>query len=272
MRSGTHIVSFAPPCDVFMGTEAMNRCKQTRKLSYIFVLALTVWWGCGQGAQAAISWGPPPAGGPDKHILFDTPNVVNPQYTFTDIPDHSSLTVGFGTHFAGQKLGSTYNSLSDASPDSTLAFAAGLPDVMTQLDLSNRNGLVLGGVNGLSRFTTPISILFSAPVSQVGFTLGYLDENPPTTVIEAYDASGASLGVLGGLPQGKSDLSIVDDGGKISGVSIYIPGNTIDQEGFGIEGVMFTAGGEVPEPTTFLVWSLLGLTAFSAAWYKSSRR
>ena len=249
----------------------MNRCQQTRMLHRVLILTLAV-FGTASSVRAAISWGPPPSGGPDKHILFDKPNVVNPQYTFTDIPEHSSLTVGFGTHFVGQKLGSTYNSLSDASPATTLAFATGLPDVMTHLDLSNRNGFVLGGVNGLTKFTTPISIMFSEPVSQVGFKLGNLDEIPPTTVIQAYDATGASLGVLGGLPQGWSDLSIVDSGGKISGVSIYIPGSTIDLEGFGIQSVMFTAGGDVPEPTTLLVWSLLGLTAFSAAWYQSNRR
>ena len=89
-------------------------------------------------------------------------------------------------------------------------------------------------------------------------------------MIEAYDSSGASLGVLGGLPTGYSDLSVVDSGGAISGVSIYIPGDGLDEEGFGINSVEFSTGGIIPEPITLLIWSLLGFASFSMAWY--SRR
>ncbi len=229
-------------------------------------------------AQAAISWGPPPEGSSGGKIVFDKLNVVNPQYTYSDVPELGNLTVSFGTHFVGQKLGASYNSLSDTSPIGPLALAmvAELPDVMTQIDLANRSSFVLGGINAgingaQTKFTTPISILFSDPVSHVGFSLGYLDERPPSTVIAAYDASGASLGVLGGLATGNNVLSIVDDGGQISGLTIYIPDSGIsgfgaDKEGFGIRDVVFSAGGVIPEPGTFLVWSLLGLTAISAAY------
>ena len=193
-------------------------------------------------------------------MLFDikTLDVVNPQFTFDDDPEYGSITVSFGTHFVGQTLGMSYNSLSETSPVATLSLASGPPDVTTQWDNDASTKFMLGGIDAGAKFTTPIAILFSHPVGQVGFTLGYLDEVPPSTVIEAYDASGASLGVLGGLLEGYSSLSIVDSGGAISGVSIYIPGDGVDEEGFGINDVVFSTG-VIPEPATFLIWSVLGL-------------
>lgn len=232
---------------------------------------------CALTAEAAISFGPPLPGGSGGTLVFGKPNEVNPVRAFSDVGAYDSLTVSFGTHFTGQKLGASYNSLSHTSPTGPLALATGLPDVMTLFDLDAPRGTwVLGGVdngiNGPVYYTTPISILFSKPVDQVGFTLGFLDEKPSSTVIEAFNAAGASLGVLTGLPSGRNDLSVVDDGGQISGLTIYVPDNGVplsgaDREGFGIHDVVFSAGGVVPEPGTFLVWSLLGLTAFSAACY-----
>ena len=224
-------------------------------------------------SQAAISWGPPIEGGNDYEIFFDQFNVVNPTYTFENDPIYGDVTVRFGTHFRGQQLGASYNSLKQTAPRGPLRFATGEPDVMTQFDYRRPDTIRLGGVQGLARYTTPISMLFKNPVSQVGFTLGFLDELPPSTLIEAYEASGASLGIIGSLPDGFSNMNVVESGGdKISGISIYLPDGNLDEEGFGIDGVLFSTGGVVPEPATFVIWSLMGLAAFSAAWYSGRSR
>jgi hypothetical protein len=232
---------------------------------------ILVFVACTRLADAAVSWGPPYEGASNYEVLFDKFNVVNPTYTFDDDPTYGSVTVSFGTQFAGQTLGTSYNSLSSSAATGPLSFAAGQPDVMTQFDLRRPNTIRLGGVEGTARYTTPIAILFDHPVSQVGFTLGFLDELPPSARIEAFEASGASLGVLTGIPHGFTALGVVEStGDRISGVSIYLPDGSIDEEGFGIDALTFSIGGVVPEPATFFIWSLLGLATFSAVWY--SRR
>ena len=102
-------------------------------------------------AEAAISWGPPYEGGTNYKVIFDRLEVVNPQYTFDQDPTYGSVTVGFGTHFNGQVLGKSYNSLSSSAPSGTLGFAEGLPDVMTQFDLRKPGTIRLGGVKGMAR-------------------------------------------------------------------------------------------------------------------------
>jgi len=247
----------------------MEKCARMLKRIRYGLLTVIVLVNAGS-CQAAISWGPPVEGGNDYEILFDRFNVVNPVYEFENDPIHGDLTVSFGTHFRGQQLGTSYNSLKQTAPGGPLRFASGEPDVMTQFDYRRADTIRLGGVLGKARYTTPISILFDNPVSQIGFTLGFLDELPPSTLIEAYEASGASLGAVGGLPGGFTNMNIVESGGdRISGISIYLRDGNLDEEGFGIDGVRFSTGGVVPEPATFAIWSLMGLAAFSAAWYSS---
>jgi len=239
----------------------------------IFVVLGTVVAANNGRLEGAIAWGPPYEGGTNYKVVFDKLEEYNPVYEFQNDPQYGDMTVSFGTHFVGQTLGNSYNSLSQSSPLGPLTLAAGLPDVVTQLDLRMPGTIRLGGVNGLARYTTPIALLFSDPVSQVGFTLGFLDELPPSTMIEAFEKTGASLGVLSGLSDGYSTLSVVEStGDRISGVSIYLPDGNLDEEGFGIDAVTFSTGGMVPEPATLVIWSLLGLAAFSAAWYSSRPR
>ncbi len=210
-------------------------------------------------------------------IQFDKANVINPTVTFPNIPNIGDLTVSFGTQFVGQSSGSTNNSLGDTSPTAPLTLDPnGM--VKTIFDLSSPSGIVLGGVKGNALFTTPLAILFSHAVNYVAFDLGHLDKNSPTT-IQAFDAQGTSLGSFGGLSPGFKNYSLLETTGSdvISGVSIYVPSGGMDWEGFGLNNIKFAldgdsgGGGMVPEPGTFLIWSLLGSVAVSGAWIKRRR-
>jgi hypothetical protein len=211
-------------------------------------------------------------------IEFNEVGWVNPSVTFLDIPDVGDLTVSFGTRFAGQSPGDMHNSLDDTIPNPPLRLApSGM--VKTMLDLSSPSGVMLGGVQGQALFTTPLAILFSSAVNYVAFDLGHLDENT-STLIEAFDAQGNSLGVFGGLPAGHNTYSLLEDEGDnlIAGVSIYVPTDGMDWEGFGLNNIQLAfdgdtnGGGMIPEPGTLVIWSLLGGLAMSSVWLKRRRQ
>jgi hypothetical protein len=223
---------------------------------------------------AVIMGGTPPAEEDIYSIQFDQVNLINPIANFPDVPETGDLiTVSFGTRFVGQTFGSSYNSLSDTSPTPPLAVVG---NVKTMFDINSISGIALGGSSGLTMFTSPLAILFSSGVNFVAFELGHLDPNSPA-LIEVFDSQGNSLGVFGGFATGINDVSLVETEAKnlIAGISIYVPDGPIDLEGFGLNNIRFgldEGGGEIPEPGTLVVWSLLSGCALAVAWRQRSRR
>jgi hypothetical protein len=243
----------------------------------LFVASFAIGWGV-RPAEAAVVLGGTSDAEEIYCIQFNEVGLVNPSFTFPDIPDVGDLTVSFGTRFAGQSPGDMHNSLDDTIPNPPLRLApSGI--VKTMLDLSSPSGVMLGGVQGNALFTTPLAILFSSAVNYVAFDLGHLDENT-STLIEAFDAQGNSLGVFGGLSAGHNTYSLLEDEGDnlIAGVSIYVPTDGMDWEGFGLNNIKFAFEGEtdnggiIPEPATLVIWSLLGGMAMSSVWLKRRRR
>jgi hypothetical protein len=209
--------------------------------------------------------------------------TTNPTYVISNVESVGDLTVSFGSHFVGQVLGSDYNTLVDSSPTGPLTLASD-PTVATVIDLA-QSSIALGGVVpgpvGNAYFTTPISVHFSSPVGYVGLDLGHFD-HAGTTIIEAYDAAGNSLGTLSNPYGGVSWLGLMDDSGKnlISGLTFYIAPGGMDWEGYTIDDLVFalgddSGGGEdpdpqIPEPTSLLVWA--GLAVAGLVWGSRTRR
>jgi hypothetical protein len=243
-----------------------------RLASVVVMTALVGGWSGGRTAEAAVVLGGTTGADEIFSITFDTVGVVNPIATFSDVPGIGGLTVSFGTHFLGQTRGSSYNSLSDTVPTSPLTLDPS-GKVKTMFDLSSASGIMLGGVEGLALYTTPLAVLFSDEVSYVAFDLGYFDGADP--LIEAFDSQGNSLGVFGDLPLGHNRYSLADSNGEnvIAGISVYVPDGGLDLEGFGLNNFQFAAEGDgvIPEPSTLAVWSLLVGCAASAAWWKRRR-
>lgn len=237
------------------------------RLSAVFLIL----WGAIPARGAVVIGGPPPSGNLNS-IAFDTVGVVNPEITFSNVPNVGDLTVSFGTHFVGQTLGRAYNSLASTAPNAPLQLNRS-EMVKTMFDLASPVGVSLGGMQGLAMYTTPLAILFSSGVDYVAFDLGHLDENSPT-LIEAYDVQGNSLGVFGGLSEGYNRYSLTETTGAdtIAGVSIYLPPNGLDLEGFGINTIDISHdGGIVPEPSTLVVWSLLAGCSCAGVWWNRRR-
>ncbi len=233
-------------------------------------------------ADAAVVLGGTPSTDVVYQVPLNTIGVRNPSFTFQNVPEVGDLTVSFGTHFVGQVPGSMPNSLIDSTPTPPLQLASNGTYVQTMFDFSHPNHVALGGVQGTSLYTTPLAILFDEPVNFVSFNLGHLDAASPTQ-IQAFDANGASLGIFGGLPMGHNSLTLVEtnETNVISGISIYIPGEGMDWEGFGISDVSFglddgdTDGGGnpvVPEPATLVVWSVLGVAGTASVWFSRRRK
>jgi hypothetical protein len=233
--------------------------------------------GASSTSDAAVTLGGPPSGASLYSIEFEQFNQVNPTYTFTDVPQAGTLTVSFGTHFAGQTLSSTPNALADTTPSGNLALDHSGPAVSkTLFDLSRPTGPVLGSATGNMLFTSPLAILFDHAVNFVSFDLGHLDPGSPT-MVQAFGSEGQSLGVFSGFPSGHSLVSLAESTGAnvIGGISVYLPEDEMDWEGFALSDVSFGIGeGEspvIPEPATVVVWSMLGTLAMGVAVYQRRR-
>lgn len=190
-------------------------------------------------------------------IRFDAIET-NPEFTF-DVGE-SSITVKFGSHFAGQTLGTEPNTLDDSTPSAPLSLAAD-SSVSTNIDMGIRS-IALGGMTSVGgMFTTPIAILFDQAVSAVGFRTGLLDY-PNLVTFEAYDDQGNSLGLIKNPNAGSNLIGIgtEDSTSEIYGISMYLNPGEMDWEGFTIDDVIFSLGddGQVPEPTGGLIWMVLG--------------
>jgi hypothetical protein len=231
----------------------------------------------GDSSYAAVELGGSAGGNEQFSIEFDRLGVVNPVVTFNDVPDVGSLTVSFGTRFVGQTFGAMHNSLDDTTPTAPLRLdPTGV--VKTMFDVSSGAAIALGGVQGHAMYTTPLAILFSSGVNYVAFDLGHLDRHT-STLIQAFDEAGNGLGVFGNLPAGHNTFSLVESQGEnlIAGISIYVPSKGMDWEGFGLNKIRFAfeegpdGGGEIPEPSALVVWSLLAGGGLAIAGYRARR-
>ena len=188
--------------------------------------------------------------------------TANPTYRVG--PAVGGLNISFGSHFLGQVLGAMPNTLSDTTPNGPLTLSSLFP-VVTSIDLAH-GSIALGGA-GRSYFTTPISIHFDQPVSEVGFRVGHFDR-PGNILFEAYNAIGQSLGIVNNPRAGVSNLGIRRSGNQdqISGVSIYMRPGDMDWEGYTIDNVIVgrpgleegdTESTSTPEPSTLAIWGVL---------------
>ena len=206
-------------------------------------------------------------------VVFDHYGITNPVVIFPNATPTGDLVVSFGTRFEGQVEGVPFNSLQVVTPSAPLALASGV--VKTMIDVSAPTNLALGGVKPDSTFLTPLAVLFDGGVNFVSFDLGHLDATGDTR-IEVYDAQGNRLGLFDRLAGGYNNFSLKETTGlnTIGGMSVYVPADHgMDWEGFGINNFVMTSDGDViPEPTTLVVWSVLGSISLGAVWFKGRRR
>jgi hypothetical protein len=213
----------------------------------------------------------PPADGPV--ITFGETNAngqllnylkPNPVYSFSDVPGLDDVTVRFGSLFVGQHLGPMLNSLEDTSPSNPLALDPNGPPVGVMLENWASDKLVLGGMNTakFQFFTTPIAVLFDKPVNWISFDAGSFDM-AGTSIVEAFGPDGTSLGIWSNQT-GATELFYLSETTTqqtIAGISLYVPGEGMDWEGFAIDNLRFGAmrdpedpdGEGVPEPASGLL-------------------
>ena len=195
----------------------------------------------------------------------------NPVYNFTGLTGLGDMTVAFGGYFDGQTAGGGYPvTLTDPTPNSPLALSTNNDSkVYTAMDGAMPTQPVLSGT---PLYNGPISVWFSQAVAGVGLIGGYFD-GAHSTSIEAYDATGNSLGIVSNTHLGPEFFGLADSTGAnvIKGISFYITGNEpagfdIDNLTFGAASVIIDPGVDhkVPEPSTMLLFvsGLLGLAAF----------
>ena len=210
--------------------------------SAIVVLALLG----SNGFAALINLGPGSFTPAASVITFDTTEVplgtTDPVYNFVGLPDLGNVTVSFGGHFIGQSVtGGNPDTLADTTPDNPLALDPAAPTTFTVNDGANPGSPVLSGT---PTFNGVISVLFSVPVAGVGLEGGFFDAIGSTT-IEAYDATGLSLGSIVNSQTGLEFYGLADSSGTnvIGGISFYITGN--EPAGFAINDVTFGAAGVI---------------------------
>lgn len=239
-----------------------------RKLAILWCLlaiaALT-----GQAEAVLVDLGPGSFSPQAPKITFDEfpLNTLNPSITLATV-NLGNVTVSFEGHFMGQAAtGGFPVTLSDTTPTNPLTLDPAAPDTKTVNDAAP--GATSPVLSGTPTFNGPIAVWFSVPVAGVGLKGGYFDGVNSTT-IEAYDATGASLGSITNSVLGFEFYGLADSTGAnvIKGISFYITGN--EPAGFEIDDLTFGAAEDiVPEPASFVVWSLLGL--FGMGWYRRRR-
>ena len=178
--------------------------------------------------------------------------TVDPSYTFAVPSLGGNVTVDFGGHFLGQTAQAGPPALI-GSPTNPLTLDPTAPVTFTASDGANPTSPVLSGT---PLFGGPVSVLFSTPVAGVGLDGGYFDAIGGTT-IEAFDATGASLGTIVNTQLGIEFYGLADSGGAnvISGISFHITGS--EPFGYVIDNLTFGAAGDIhdlviPEPLTML--------------------
>ncbi len=194
---------------------------------------------------------------------------ANPHFTvFT--ATLGSVDVSFASHFVGQSRSAGAVVTLTGSPTGPLSLDPGSGTVFITEDGANPTSPVL---SGSPLFNGPISVLFSKPVAAVGLDGGYFNAIGGTS-IEAFGASGASLGIVQNQALGIEFFGLADasGGNVISGISFYITG--AEPAGFAIDNLTFGSAAEVsaplpgsngggftpvPEPSTYAALAAAGL-------------
>ncbi len=198
-------------------------------------------------------------------ITFDGGNMFNPTYDVVTAT-LGTVTVSFGSNFAGQSLIGGFPATLSGNPSGPLTLLNDANVFITN-DGSNPSSPVL---SGSPTFNGPISVLFSKPVAAVGLDGGYFDAIGGTS-IEAFGANGASLGIVKNAQLGIEFFGLADASGDnvIAGISFYITGD--EPAGFAIDNLTFGSAGEltnppdnggmtpIPEPSTYAAFASLGL-------------
>jgi len=199
---------------------------------------------------------------------------LNPEFTVATAT-LGLVDVSFASHFVGQsRSGSSVVTLT-GSPTGPLALDFTSGTVFITDDGANPTSPVL---SGSPTFNGPISVFFSKPVAAVGLDGGYFNAIGGTS-IEAFNASGSSLGIVHNQAFGIEFFGLADASGAnvISGISFYITGP--EPAGFAIDNLTFGSAAEVaaplpgggggagggggftpvPEPSTYAAFAAAGL-------------
>ncbi len=194
---------------------------------------------------------------------------ANPQFTVSTAT-LGSIDVSFASHFVGQSRSRGTVVTLTGSPTGPLSLDPANGTVFITDDGANPTSPVL---SGSPVFNGPISVLFSKPVAAVGLDGGYFNALAGTS-IEAFSASGASLGLVQNQAFGIEFFGLADASGDnvISGISFYITGS--EPGGFAIDNLTFGSAAEVsaplpggggggltpvPEPSTYAAFAAAGL-------------
>jgi hypothetical protein len=185
--------------------------------------------------------------------------TVNPVYAPGEYGGGAfAPTVSFGGLFAGQ---TNTGGVVAGTPTAGLGLT-GIAKIVR--DDANPTAPVLGGGEGSTLFSTPISILFSRNVSAVGLDGGFFD-TIGSTGITAFGRDGTNLGSVVNTARGIEFLGLVTDdaSNQIAGLQFSLVGG--DAQGFAIDNVRFSEAinnpvEEVPEPFT-IVGTIIGGSA-----------
>ena len=200
---------------------------------------------------------------PEASVLTFDSAATNPVYDVVTAT-LGTVTVSFGSNFAGQSIIGGFPATLTGSPTGPLTL---LNDgsVFVTGDGANPTSPVL---SGSPTFNGPISVHFSKPVAAVGLDGGYFDAIGGTS-IEAFSADGTSLGIVKNTQLGIEFFGLADASGDnvISGISFYITGD--EPAGFAIDNLTFGSAREltnppggmtpIPEPSTYAAFASVGL-------------
>jgi hypothetical protein len=198
--------------------------------------------------------------------------AVNPSYTYTGVPGYGDITISYGPFFDGQAASDAFSPPISTSgvPHAPLALTSfidpgtGTPDLQTIVEIDGGNpvpgtevlgGLPFGFTNG---FGGPIAILFSTPVAGVTLNVGDLSTVGSTT-IDAFAASGDSLGGISNSGTGYETFNLTDNGGRPIGGLLL---SSTEPAGFGIDDVgVFALPLPLPAPGALALLPCLGVLA-----------
>lgn len=198
----------------------------------------------------------------------------NPVYTLTTV-SLGTVTVSFNANFVGQAVVDApsppaqpgVRTISGTPTGPLTLTGSGVNYTFIVTDGSNPTSPVLSGT---PMFNGPVSVLFSTPVAAVGLDGGFFNAVASTS-IEAFDATGTSLGSVQNTQTGIEFFGLADSSGDnvISGISFYITGN--ETAGFAIDNLTFGSRAEfvplsIPEPASLIVWSVLAGIVLGLGW------
>lgn len=202
----------------------------------------------GPARAALIDVGP---GGFVSAGTFDLTSVplytTNPVISLT-AAGYGSITASFGSYFVGQTL--TTNglpfTLATTTPSGPLALADDPVDVAELLQDGANPDPTAPVVAGYPDFNGPVAMLLSQSVSEIGLTVGYLND-VGLAEIQVYDAAGNVIGSVVSSQTGFQTFDLQDTAGAdIAGLIVYPL--LLEPGGFEVSDVNI---GAVPEPATW---------------------